>query len=63
RRTAWKARPALAGVRLSAYAGVYAYGGLYAHADLYAYGGLYPYASRAPYGPTGRRPNRRESPS
>lgn len=63
RRTAWKARPALAGVRLSAYAGLYAYGGLSAyvglsaHADLYAYAGLYAYVPRARTDPPGAARN------
>lgn len=57
RRTAWKARPALAGVRLSAYVGLSADGGLYAHADLYAHAGLYAYVPRARTDPPGAARN------
>lgn len=57
RRTAWKARPALAGVRLSAYGGLSAYVGLYAHADLYAHAGLYAYVPRARTDPPGAARN------
>lgn len=57
RRTAWKARPALAGVRLSVYAGLSVYVGLYAHADLYAHAGLYASVPRARTDPPGAARN------